>query len=96
MNSTLLLQQFNSLDVDPTALRKTKSGRKVSRRCFNVNLERKKPSIFQVRAVNDEKLDNKEESPDASLEAPTKLIGLSDPGSLTGQRKKVQGPYRCR
>ena len=46
--------------------------------------------------MNDEKLDDEEESPDASLEAPTKLVGLSDPGSLTGQRKKDQGPCRCR
>ena len=41
--------------------------------------------------MNAEKLDDKEESPDASLEAPTKLDGLSDPDSLTGQMMKVQG-----
>ena len=52
------------------------------------------PSIFQERAVKEEKSDEKE-SPDASTEASTKLVELSDPGSLTGGRKKAWDQCRC-
>lgn len=52
------------------------------------------PSIFHVRAVNDEESDSKEEPCDASMEAPTKLVELSDPCSLTGRRKKVSDQCR--
>ena len=50
---------------------------------------RASPSIFQVRAVNEEKVDDKEGTLDARKEASTKLVELSDPVSLTGRRKKV-------